>query len=151
MGHLSISNNTNGSICMTGFVTWQIRCQTRLNITPACYHNRLSNECSRWCERPAWIRKGLLHAAQRGVSITRGLNQRCGPPLWPCWGLCDFIRTRQRHTHIRRKTVWLKYTDRHRTACFLHALTLNANAQGHYYGGGGLGANITSNHGWNSL
>ncbi|KAJ8354416.1 hypothetical protein SKAU_G00219830 [Synaphobranchus kaupii] len=44
IAHLSISNGANGSICMTGFVTGRIRCQTRLNITPERYHNQASNE-----------------------------------------------------------------------------------------------------------
>lgn len=57
IAHLSISNNTNGSICMTGFVTWQIRCQPRLNITPEHYHNQPSNECGHWCEKLGWIRE----------------------------------------------------------------------------------------------
>lgn len=79
IAHLSISNNTNGSICMTGFVTWRIRCQTRLNITPAHYHNQPSNECGRWCERLGWIRKKGFSTLHSGGRVTEGLNRRCGP------------------------------------------------------------------------
>ncbi len=79
IAHLSISNNTNDSICMTGFVTWRIRCQTRLNITPAHYHNQPSNECGRWCERLGWIRETGFSTLPSGGWVTEGLNRRCGP------------------------------------------------------------------------
>lgn len=81
IAHLSISNNTNGSICMTGFVTWRIRCQPRLNITPARYHNQPSNECGRWCEKLGWIRKKGFSTLHSRGQVTEGLNRRCRVPL----------------------------------------------------------------------
>ncbi len=156
IAHLSISNNTNGSICMTGFVTWRIRCQTRLNITPAHYHNQPSNECGRWCERLGWIReKGLLHAAQRGVSDW-GIKSEVRS-LWPWqrgssgWqGSSPVMLTRQgntghTHTHTHTHThqedwrgellLWNTQTAKRqhlRTAYSCVSPALNTNVWGHY-------------------
>lgn len=114
IAHLSISNNTNGSICMTGFVTRRIRCQTRLNITPAHYHNQPSNECGRWCERLGWIREKGFSTLPSGGWVTEGLNRSCGPSgpnrgaplggkaraLW-CW---RDKATQATHTHTYAHT-----------------------------------------------
>lgn len=124
IAHLSISNNTNGSICMTGFVTWRIRCQTRLNITPAHYHNQLSNECGRWCERLGWIREKGFSKLHSGGWVTEGLTGGAVSLalteglLWVA-GLkpCDADKTRQRRPHTHQED-WrgelLKCTDSQR-------------------------------------
>lgn len=149
IAHLSISNNTNGSICMTGFVTWRIRCQTRLNITPAHYHNQLSNECGRWCERLGWIRKKGFSKLPSGGWVTEGLNRRCcvsgpnrGAPLggkaqapW-CW---QDKATQATHTSgglEGRAAEMHRQTKRQhlRTAYSCVSSALNTNAWGHYRG-----------------
>lgn len=149
IAYLSISNNTNGSICMTGFVTWQIRCQTRLNITPAHYHNQPSNECGRWCERLGWIRENGFSTLPSGGWVTGGLNRGCGPSgsdrgaprgggaraLW-CWQ-DKATQATHKHAHFRR-TGWESFSHSSSTqttvgqhlrtaySCVFSALNTNA-------------------------
>lgn len=96
---------------MTGFVTWRIRCQPRLNITPAHYHNQPSNECGRWRERLGWIREKGFSTLHSGGWVTDGLNRRCTVPLALTEGLlwvarlesCDAGETRRHRPHTHQQ------------------------------------------------